>query len=145
MSYSFHYRGRGESGTEYVIPPGFYTPYEDVFSMATFSYLVDQHLGLVGPYGITMSTERAIALQRATRKPLVFVNEVTTLYDDTSLQQWFTAGDQNGPEPMSANLGQNFRDIHGSATGKRMFGIAPHAADMATRQPHQGAGPTDEA
>ncbi len=52
LSYTFRYFGVGDSGVEYEVPPRFFAPYGDAFTMANFSYLINEHKVLVSPYGI---------------------------------------------------------------------------------------------
>jgi hypothetical protein len=77
LSYTYRYEATGESGTTYTIPPRFFAPYGDVFTMANFNYLNDQHLNLVSSYGITGNWSRAEALLTATTAEQVFVQETS--------------------------------------------------------------------
>ena len=59
FSYSYRYEAIGESGERYDLPPHFFTPYDNIFTMAHFGYLVEDHRMLVAPYGITGDRDRA--------------------------------------------------------------------------------------
>ena len=65
LSYTYRYEVVGVSGERYRLPPRFFAPYGDVFTMANFSYLVRQHGLLVSPYGITGDRARADRLMEA--------------------------------------------------------------------------------
>ena len=47
------------------LDPEFFAPYEDVFTMTGFSYLVEDHGILVGPYGVTSNHDITVALTAA--------------------------------------------------------------------------------
>lgn len=50
VSYVFPHEVVGDSGLRYALSPRFFEPYGDVFTMASFRYLVDQHNSVTGPY-----------------------------------------------------------------------------------------------
>jgi len=75
MTYNYRYEAIGESGTKYTIPPRFFEPYGDVFTMSNFSYIVKDHGILVSPYGITGNRERAEKTQEARTPEEIFALE----------------------------------------------------------------------
>ena len=64
ISYTYRFDVTGDSGAQYQLPFTFFAPYEDVFTMANFSYLVKEHQMLAHPYGAT-SRNQADALINA--------------------------------------------------------------------------------
>ena len=66
LSHTYRIEVIGESGRRYSLPPQFLSPYEDVFTMSAFSYLIEGRGRLVGAYGVTKSlaTARALAACR---------------------------------------------------------------------------------
>jgi hypothetical protein len=62
LSYTYQIEAIDEQGVRLVLDPEYFSPYEDIFTMASFSYLVKDHAVLVGPYGVTKSIEKADAL-----------------------------------------------------------------------------------
>ncbi len=75
LSYTYRYTAIGDSGTEYEVPNQFFGAYQDSFTMAPFGYLVDEHRGLVNPYGITTRWKRSEALANALLPAQVFAAE----------------------------------------------------------------------
>jgi hypothetical protein len=75
LSYTFRYEAIGVSGKAYEIPPRFFAPYGDVFTMAPFYYLVREHGGLVTPYATTGDPHVANGLARSTTPAGVFALE----------------------------------------------------------------------
>jgi len=51
LNYVYRLEAIGESGKRYDVPPSFFSPYDDIFTMSNFSYLVSQHGVLTSPYG----------------------------------------------------------------------------------------------
>ena len=49
LSYVYRLEAIGESGKRYALPPRFFAPYADLFTMASFGYLTESHGVLVGP------------------------------------------------------------------------------------------------
>lgn len=76
VSYSFRHEVLGSSGARYAVSPRFFEPYGDVFTMASFRFLVKDHATVAGPYATVNS--RAMAEQ---------VNRVTNLSDLLALEQ----------------------------------------------------------
>ena len=77
LTYTYRYRAVGESGEMYVLPPRFFEPYGDIFTMANFGYLPKSHKMLVFPYGTTRIPEIAQALNATTTAESVFSLEAT--------------------------------------------------------------------
>lgn len=78
LSYSFRYEVTGASGRTFSLPPRFFAPYGDIFTMAAFGYLVPDHGRLSGPYGITQNREAAEEIQGATSGAAIFELESGT-------------------------------------------------------------------
>lgn len=53
LNYVYRIDAITSDGESHRLHPRFFAPYEDVFTMASFSYLVKQHPVIVGPYGVT--------------------------------------------------------------------------------------------
>lgn len=69
-SYTYELQAETDNGEKISIPPEYFRPYNDVFTMQAFSYLVKQHRQLVGPYGVTNNRRIANVLE-----PPLTVNE----------------------------------------------------------------------
>lgn len=63
-SYTFELQAETDSGEKMAIPPEYFRPYEDVFTMQAFNYLVKQHNQLLGPYGVTNNRKIANDLEQ---------------------------------------------------------------------------------
>ena len=72
LTYTFRYEATGVSGQTYALPPRFFAPYGDIFTMANFGYLVSDHSRLSGPYAITQNREFADAIQGASSGAEIF-------------------------------------------------------------------------
>jgi hypothetical protein len=75
LSYTYRYEVTGTSGARYILPMRFFEPYGDVFTMANFGYLQNEHRMLVFPYGITSDKTIAAALDDARTSKEVFALE----------------------------------------------------------------------
>jgi hypothetical protein len=62
LTYTYKIDAITEQGSRYTLAPDFFAPYDDIFTMASFSYLVSEHHVLVGPYGVTQDAKIAAAL-----------------------------------------------------------------------------------
>lgn len=65
LSYGFRYTLHDGNGAAYSVSPRFFAPYDDQMTMASFSYLVERHGTLAGPYGVVFSLAVAQQLDRA--------------------------------------------------------------------------------
>ena len=54
----------GASGTRYTLPPTYFAPYQDVFTMSSFGYLTTERRLLTRPYGVVFDRELADRLVR---------------------------------------------------------------------------------
>ena len=52
VSYTYRHEVLTAEGEHHAVPNGFFRPYEDVFAMASFGYLVDREQ-IAGPYGVS--------------------------------------------------------------------------------------------
>lgn len=77
LTYTYRFQAVGLHGKQYSLPPRFFAPYEDFFTMVSFSYLVPEHGVLSGPYGVTFSREIADATEDATTADEIFALEST--------------------------------------------------------------------
>lgn len=75
VTYTYRFEGFGVSGKQYSIPPRFFEPYGDVFTMSNFGYLPRDHGVLVGPYGISRVPVVAESLMEATTPNEIFALE----------------------------------------------------------------------
>ena len=75
LSYTYRLDAIGDSGRRYSLPPRFFEPYGDVFTMASFGYLVPDRGVLVGPYGVTLDRAIADGLNAARTADEVFTLE----------------------------------------------------------------------
>jgi hypothetical protein len=75
VSYTYQIEAIDEKGEQFILSPEYFAPYEDVFTMSNFYYLVDNHTVLVGPYGVTQSIEKADALAQAASVEQLFEME----------------------------------------------------------------------
>jgi hypothetical protein len=80
LTYTYKIEVVDEFEHHFVLSPEFFAPYEDVFTMASFHYLVEDHTVLVGPYGVTQSAEKVDALQFIFNREELMALEKT--YDD---------------------------------------------------------------
>jgi hypothetical protein len=62
----------GQSGTRYRLPPTYFAPYQDVFTMSSFAYLTREHAVLTRAYGVVFDRALADRLVRATDPEDVF-------------------------------------------------------------------------
>jgi hypothetical protein len=65
LTYTYRVEAYDDRGEGLHIHPRFFAPYDDVFTMASFSYLVADRAVLVEPYGVTNHREVLLALMRA--------------------------------------------------------------------------------
>ena len=65
------------SGQTYQLPPRFFAPYGDIFTMGNFGFLVSDHGRLTGPYAIVEDRELAQAIQQASNRSEIFFLEKT--------------------------------------------------------------------
>lgn len=77
LAYTYRYEVTDAAGDRYTLPPRFFEPYGDVFTMANFGYLVDSHGMLVFPYGTSRVAEIATGLASATTAEQIFLLEDT--------------------------------------------------------------------
>jgi len=75
LTYTYRLEATGESGAKYTVPSRFLVPYDDVFSMASFRYLVGSHNHLVGPYSVTQNAAIANFLKSAGTAEEIFEAE----------------------------------------------------------------------
>ncbi len=66
VNYTYKIDAHMADGTRVRLAPQFFAPYEDVFTMASFGYLVADHPLLVGPYGVSADRRVAEALREPT-------------------------------------------------------------------------------
>lgn len=84
LSYTYRYQAVGVSGETYDVPARFFAPYGDVFTMAPFGYLVEEHRSLVTPYATTGSAHNALGLMKSTTPEQVFALEESLGQQDYS-------------------------------------------------------------
>ena len=77
LSYNYRFVALGASGRSYVLHPGYFSPYEDVFTMTAFSYLPVGHSVLTGAYGVTKNKAVAKSILRAKSAEEIFELERT--------------------------------------------------------------------
>lgn len=75
LSYTYKIDAITDNGDKFTLSPTFFAPYDDVFTMASFSYLNRDHQVLVGPYAVTANTKIADALNIATTPQQIFALE----------------------------------------------------------------------
>lgn len=75
LTYTYRFEAIGESGQRYTLRPGYFAPYDDVFTMTSFRYLSDDHRMLTGAYGVTKSAEIADAIAAARSAEEIFALE----------------------------------------------------------------------
>lgn len=63
LSYTYRIEALGASGRRYTLPPAFFAPYDDIFTLGNFRYLVPDFGILVGPYGVSQDRAQADRLQ----------------------------------------------------------------------------------
>lgn len=83
LSYTYKIHVITENGHWYPLNDVFFAPYDDVFAMASFSYLNDKHNILVGPYGVSKSQQITDNLDAA-----VSANDVFTLEETPVARQY---------------------------------------------------------
>lgn len=62
VSYTYQIEAVNELGEQFILEPSFFAPYEDVFTMSSFNYLIKDNTVLVGPYGVTKNSQLADTL-----------------------------------------------------------------------------------
>ena len=75
LSYTYRFQVIGVSGTQYTLPPRFFEPYGDTFTMSNFGYLSPNHRMLVYPYATTSDRTLAARLRSTTTAAGVFALE----------------------------------------------------------------------
>lgn len=75
LTYTYRITAFAEDGTNFTLAPTFFTPYEDVFTMAAFHYLTSEHAVLVAPYGVTKDQDLARAINDADSPADIFALE----------------------------------------------------------------------
>jgi hypothetical protein len=75
LTYTFDLQATTEDGKLVLLAPTFFAPYEDVFTMAAFSYLIQDHNVLVAPYSVTQSSDIASFLDTTQHADEVFAFE----------------------------------------------------------------------
>lgn len=75
LTYTYRFEAVDASGHRYALRPDYFAPYEDVFTMAPFSYSSRGHPALTSSYGVTKDADIARALGRARSADEVFAIE----------------------------------------------------------------------
>ncbi|NNF16910.1 MAG: hypothetical protein HKN70_09180 [Gammaproteobacteria bacterium] len=75
LAYTYRIEAGLDNGETATLHPRFFAPYEDVFTMASFSYLTRDHARLVSAYGVTRDKSIKEALAQAQTAADVFALE----------------------------------------------------------------------
>lgn len=72
LTYTYRIDAVGADARRFTLSPRFFSPYEDVFTLMSFSFLVEDHPVLTAPYGVTKDQARARAVNDANTAADVF-------------------------------------------------------------------------
>lgn len=93
VNYAYRWHLAHADGTKTELAPGWFGPYDDVFTMASFAYAASTHPVLVGPYGVT--GDRAVARE---------LHALTNAADMLAFEALH--GQQRSDPPRAARLGR---------------------------------------